>query len=176
MVKKILLALFIGLLALGGGIMVRQQQLSKNDFPTSDITQRLAEINLPDLAGKNHALSEWQGRLIILNFWATWCPPCREEIPEFIQLQTHYADKGLQFIGIAVDDNLPVADFVRTSGINYPVLLAPNEGPALAEQLGNSAGALPYTLIIDQHGNIIHLQFGRLTREKIESVIKPLLR
>ena len=82
------------------------------------------EFALRDLAGKSHRLAEWRGKLVLLNFWATWCPPCREEIPLFIDLQRRYAGQGLQIVGISIDDPAAVARYWQDMKINYPLLLA----------------------------------------------------
>jgi thiol-disulfide isomerase/thioredoxin len=81
-----------------------------------------------DLAGKAQALRQWQGKVLVLNFWAPWCPPCREEIPDFIRLQERHGQAGLQFVGVALDDPDKVAAFVDETGINYPILLGGDAG------------------------------------------------
>ena len=90
-------------------------------------------INLPDVFGNIHSISEWQGKILIINFWATWCPPCRKEIPEFIALQEQYSAKGLQFIGIAIDDQDSVQEYLVSTKINYPMLIGGVTGIALAQ-------------------------------------------
>ncbi|MEQ1530248.1 MAG: TlpA disulfide reductase family protein [Methylococcales bacterium] len=171
--KPVLMIIITGLLALGVGTAARQFQQAPADSTT---VNTLPNFNLPDISGRQHSISEWQGKLLIINFWATWCPPCLKEIPEFIKLQNQHAAQGLQFIGIAIDDNFAVADFIKTTPINYPNLIGQEEGISLAEQLGNVAGVLPFTVIVNQQGQIIYRQPGELSTEKVLTLITPLLK
>lgn len=169
---RMAIIVLVAVLALGGGILVRGM-LSTVET-SSPVT--LPDFNLPDVSGNQHTISEWQGKIRIINFWATWCTPCREEIPEFIALQKQYGDKGLQFIGIAIDDQEPVDEFVASNTINYPILLGGLNGIALAHQLGNIMDAVPFTLVVNQQGQIIHRHPGKFSREQITEIISPLLK
>ncbi|MBQ0724163.1 MAG: TlpA family protein disulfide reductase [Cycloclasticus sp.] len=125
------------------------------------------DFSLLDLEGEVRHINEWDGQYIVLNFWATWCPPCRKEIPEFIALQKKYGSAGLQFIGVAIDDTEAVSQFAMEMGFNYPNLIAESEGIALANQYGNTYGALPFSVIINREGQIIGRQVGLLSTQKI---------
>jgi len=165
------LIIIAALIALGFGIAAR------HFFPPAEKTAVSAppEFNLSELSGRQHNISEWKGKLLVLNFWATWCPPCRKEIPDFIALQEQYADKGLQFIGIAIEDKEPVAEYTATTKINYPILLGGDNGIALAHQLGNSVDAVPYTLVVNQQGQIIFRHPGEISKQQLAEIIVPLL-
>jgi len=128
-----------------------------------------------DLNGTLQPLKQWRGKVIVLNFWAPWCPPCRKEIPEFIQMQKQYRKQGLLFVGIAIDKKQPVQAFADETGMNYPVLLGGVKGVALSGAVGNRLGGLPYTLVIDRRGKIAATELGGLTRQKLERIVKPLL-
>lgn len=134
------------------------------------------EFKLPDLAGKQRYISEWQDKIRIINFWATWCPPCLKEIPEFIKLQNELNDKDIQFIGIVLEDKPVIEEYFKSHPINYPILIAGDEGIALSQKLGNIYNAVPFTLIINQYEQIIHRQPGEFKREKILKLITPLIK
>jgi thiol-disulfide isomerase/thioredoxin len=167
-----LIIIAAAMLALGGGILVREFLLPVEQTGPSS----LPNFSLPDVSGNQHNISEWQGKVRVINFWATWCPTCRKEIPEFIALQEQYAAKGLQFIGIATDDDQkPVDEYLATTKTNYPILIGGFTGTALAHQLGNTIDTVPFTLIVNQQGQIIHKQLGEFSRGKIMEIITPLL-
>ena len=139
------------------------------------IGDKRPQFSLPDMNGKMRSIDEWDGDVIVINFWATWCPPCREEIPEFIKLQKLYAENGLQFIGIALQTAEEVDEFVKVMGINYPILVGQGEVIQVAKQYGNHIGALPYTVIIDRQSYIAFTKRGPLQRHAAEQVISSLL-
>jgi len=132
-------------------------------------------FSLNDLNGVSHRSEEWQGKILVVNFWATWCPPCRKETPMFVELQELYAAKGLQFLGIAIDDLEQVKDFVDTYAVNYPILIGNDDAIELAKKYGNRFGALPYTVIINRQGTIVHAQAGEMERKKTENILRNLL-
>ena len=169
--KNTLYILFVGIIALTAGIFVQRLSISDPVKATSP----LLEFSLPDLSGKQRSITEWQGKIRIINFWATWCPPCLKEIPEFIKLQNQFNDKDLQFIGIAIEDKQSVEEYLSTIDINYPILIGGDEAITLSQQLGNIVNAVPFTLIIDRQGQIIHRQPGELSKEKILEIISPIL-
>lgn len=172
MKTKSLIFFIIAIIALSGGIFA--QRLSKNDQNKN--LDPLPEVSLPDLSGQQRNLSEWRGKVLIINFWATWCPPCRREIPEFIALQKELGHAGLQFIGIAIEEKEPVAEYLTFIGINYPMLIAGDAGIALSSQFGNRIGAVPFTVVVDRTGNIVHRHPGEITRNQLLEVVTPLLR
>lgn len=130
---------------------------------------------LPDLDNKPQALKQWQGKVLIVNFWAPWCPPCREEIPGFISLQKKYGGQGLVFVGIALDELSRVQSYVDEIGINYPTLIGGPEAGQLSTEAGNRLGGLPYTLVLDRAGKPIANFTGAVAEKKLEALITPLL-
>lgn len=153
---------------------------SRDDAPDREpssraVAERVYAARLADLAGGAPTLEQWRGRVLVVNFWATWCAPCREEIPAFVRLQERYGKRGLQFVGIAFDQPDKVAEFAREFHINYPLLLGGLETMELLRQAGNRAGVLPYTLVIDRHGNLVSREPGGLKEGRLESLLRPLL-
>ncbi len=173
MIKPIYLILFMALMvasmtSTAGFLWYSHSQ------PNTDSKLR-PTFSLPDLQGQTHTSSEWDGKVVVVNFWATWCPPCLKELPTFIKLQARYAERGLQFIGIALDDHQKVQTFVKKMGINYPVLLGNQEVIAVAQRFGNRLGALPFTAVIDREGYIQWRHAGEMHEQKAEQVILSLL-
>jgi len=161
-----LVSLFIGI-AVGAGGLYGYQRWSAD----RGIEARPA-FSLPDLQGKQHSISEWDGKLIVLNFWASWCPPCVREIPMFIKLQKKYEGQGLQFVGVAVDRHDAAEAFAKEKGINYPILQGMQSAMEVGDLYGNDAGTLPYTVVINRHGRIVTTFSQEVHRKLIESVIQ----
>jgi len=143
---------------------------------TADMDIALRSAAFPDLAGQTRTLGEWRGRVLVCNFWATWCAPCREEIPMFMAVRAKYAASGVEFVGIAVDNPSNVRQFAASFKISYPVLLAEADGLDLMRKLGNIAGGLPYTVVADRQGAIAHRKLGALKRDDLEGILAPMTR
>jgi thiol-disulfide isomerase/thioredoxin len=137
--------------------------------------EQLPEFEFRDLEGNLRNSSEWKGKVLVVNFWATWCPPCREEMPLFVDTQEQYSSNGLQFVGIAIDDPMMVRDFVDVYGINFPVLVGGPEAIKLANSMGNRFDSLPFTAIFDRDGTTRYVTAGQVAPEVLEKELKPLL-
>ena len=133
------------------------------------------EFAMKDIENNMRNIKEWDGKVILINFWATWCPPCKKEIPAFIALQQEYQDQGFQIIGIAIDEEDAVKDYADTMGINYPIMAAELEAMELARRYGNRVSALPYSAFIGRDGKISFALAGELSKAKTEEIIKKLL-
>jgi len=129
-------------------------------------------FSLPELTGQTLDLSAYRGKVVLLDFWATWCDPCREEIPHFVELQTNYRDQGLQVIGISMDDGPePVRDFYQRFHMNYPVAM----GNAKIGELYGGVLGLPIAFLIDRNGRIEAKHIGATSLSVLEREIKALL-
>lgn len=128
-------------------------------------------FNLVDLDGNAIDLNAYKGKVVVLNFWATWCPPCRKEIPDFNALQQQYGDKGLQFIGVALDEEEKVKKWATANTIAYPTVIADDN----IKKAYGEMSAIPVTILIDRQGNIRTKYIGMRQKAIVESMIAPLL-
>lgn len=144
---------------------------------TSSVTtpSTATDFALRDLAGKTHSLADYRGKLVLLNFWATWCPPCRKEIPLFIELQRRYQNQGLQIVGISIDNPEAVARYWQEMRINYPLLLADETTFELMAAYGNRTGGLPYSVLIDANGKVRGVKIGAYHEQELVMAIQAAL-
>lgn len=154
----------------------KQAVVVKNPIaPKEVVGTKMNDFSLFDVDGQQRSISEWQGKTLVINFWATWCGPCREEIPAFVELQQQYQNDGVQFIGIALQEAEEIRDFLKEFSVNYPSLVGAGDVIKVAKQLGNDIGALPYTVFIDHNGIISFTHRGALLKSDAEKVIQTLL-
>jgi len=145
-----------------------------NRFGEVDASRVLA-ATLPDLSGAPRTIGSWKGKVLVINFWATWCAPCLEEIPHFVRLQRQLGEQGLQFVGIAIDEPDKVAAYARRNAMNYPIMVGQFDAIELSKTAGNKAGGLPYTLVLDRSGRVISQHYGGLTEQTLKPIIAELL-
>lgn len=131
----------------------------------------LTHWSFNDLDGQERHMSEWAGKILVVNFWATWCPPCRKEIPAFIALQDRHAADGVQFIGIALDRVDAVREYAREQGMNYPVLVGETAVADYMRALGNTIGALPFSVLIGRDGTILESHQGEWHEAEVEAAL-----
>jgi thiol-disulfide isomerase/thioredoxin len=156
-------------LLLAGGVLLLAGVQSR----AAGFRKAAPDWQLSDVEGKAVKFSDFKGKVVILDFWATWCPPCRAEIPGFVALQKKYADKGLTVIGVSLDEQGPsvVKPFMRKFGVNYPVVMGNQK---IVLDYGGFT-AIPTTFIIDRQGNIVAVHEGLTDQATFESEIGPLL-
>jgi peroxiredoxin len=142
---------------------------------TELVGQTRPAFTLRDLNDEPVSISEWDGKVVLINFWATWCPPCRKEIPAFVETLNRHEHRGFRIVGIAIDDRDAVDEFVRSMNADYPQLLGEENGIALARRYGNRFGTLPYSVLVDRAGIIQFIKPGELKREELESQLELLL-
>ncbi len=157
-----------------GGCLAILPLLAGERIANTATQNRVApDWHLTSLDGKAIKLSDFKGKVVVLNFWATWCPPCRREVPDFVALQKQYADKGLVIIGVSLDEGgaAVVKPFVKKMGINYPVVMGDQKTIAAY----GGVQVVPTTFIIDKTGKVAAQHEGGADRATFEAEIKPLL-
>lgn len=154
----------MGAVALGAGALGigTARHLLRAQGPRSAEAQVLFDTTLPDRDGIPQPLRQWAGRVLVVNFWATWCPPCIAEIPDFMAAREAFHERGVEFLGIGIDQAAALVAFAQAKRIPYPIFLAGYDGHALAERLGNTDASLPYTLVLDRMGRVVTRHRGRM--------------
>lgn len=170
---------FIILAAIGALIGLLASGVEKwwqQDQPASSKTQldKLPEFSLTGMNGDIWHSDESAHKILVLNFWATWCPPCREEMPVFSKLQKEFAQRNVQFIGIAIDDREAVQEFIDSYGVDFTILMGNTETVALSERLGNRFSALPFTVIADKGGKVKFRHAGGVKEEQLRPLLAEL--
>ena len=174
--KLLLLVAVASALGMAAGFLIHQRFGGQTQAVAQPETfNGPVEFSLPDTHGETRKFSQWRGKLVLLNFWAPWCDPCRKETPLFVKAQKAWGEKGLQIIGLAVDEKQHVVQFMQDYGINYPILLGVDEGIDLMEKFGNNMGALPYSVFIDRQGEVISSKLGEFTAKELDEALKKLL-
>ena len=167
--KAVVLALL--LLASGLAGFVAYQFISTD----SAAARPAPAFELPDLDGTPRPSAEWDGDIQIVNFWATWCPPCIREIPLLVEIQEEYRDRGVTVIGIAVDETEAVAEFAADFDFNYPVVVGQEDAMNLAQAYAENFIGLPFTAFVDREGRIRHVHTGEIHRPELEEILAGLL-
>jgi thiol-disulfide isomerase/thioredoxin len=137
------------------------------------IPEKLPEITMPDTQGVTHKLSEWKGRPLMVNFWATWCDPCRREIPLLKRLRKERSGESLEIVGVAVDFRDAVIQYAHSIGIDYPVLIGEKDGIAAIDAFGMES-VFPFTVFADKQGRILTVKVGELHRDEADLILDSL--
>ncbi len=136
--------------------------VAASSTPASGAVAQLLSAPLRDVGGNPQTLAPYKGHVLVVNFWASWCGPCVAEMPELVRLHDAYGGKGIQFIGIGVDSAQNVQNFLKKVPVDYPILVSGFGGADLARSLGNAAGALPFTVVIDANGVVRSTKLGQI--------------
>jgi thiol-disulfide isomerase/thioredoxin len=140
-------------------------------WPTPKIPARLPAFSLSDLAGKPTPISHWGGKSLVINFWATWCAPCRREIPLLKTLASEWAGRDIAVVGIAVDYQDKVLNFAHEFTIDYPLLIGEQDALDVAAKFGMESPALPFTVFTDRRGEVVTLFVGELHRPQADLIL-----
>ncbi|MFC5527305.1 TlpA family protein disulfide reductase [Rhodanobacter ginsengisoli] len=171
--------LILGLAVLAAGIggiaeHRRQPALSMEDGTDSAlIGHAVPALTLPDLDGKLHSLSDYRGQRLLLNFWASWCGPCLDEMPTLNQAQKKFGEKGAIVVGIAMDEPDRVRAFLAAHPVSYPMLVGQLASPSSSEKLGDEDQILPYSVLIDGDGRILATHRGSLSTSRLDRWLAP---
>ena len=147
----------------------------KNGDNTGETNKVAPAFSVSNLKGGQLSLEDYKGKVVLVNFWATWCAPCKEEIPAFVEVYNDLADKGFVILGIALDEKDLVSEFSKKLNITYPVGYGEDDVAKINESYGNTLGALPYNVILDKQHNIVYTQPGPIPKERLRQLIMPLL-
>jgi len=125
--------------------------------------------------GKPANSQNWRGNVLVVNFWASWCPPCVEEMPALDRIAQEYASKNVLIVGIGIDSPSNIREFLLKTPVSYPIVLGGLEGSNLSKQMGNTQGALPYTVVINSKGKSIYTKLGKISEEELKKAINSAL-
>jgi thiol-disulfide isomerase/thioredoxin len=178
-VKVVVVTVLAGGISIGAAIF-GQHWLAGTKFDTAAPARgghadTLPDFRLPDLAGREIASSSWAGKILVINYWASWCPPCVREMPTLIRAQQAYDPGQFQVVGIAIDTQDAVEHFLVDHPVNYPILIGNVDSVEMSRRLGNRMHGLPFTVIFDRHGRRIFSQVGEVSAPTLEAQLAPLL-
>lgn len=143
--------------------------------PATPPAKPIFDLTLTDLNAQPQSLGQWRGKILVVNYWATWCHPCREEMPGFSRLQDKFRDKGVQFVGISIDDAPKIIEFQKETPVNYPLLIGDMGIMTSSAELGNTRQALPFTAVFDRQGRLAATKLGRLSEPELERQLAELI-
>jgi thiol-disulfide isomerase/thioredoxin len=164
----------ISLLALLAGV-VTSQWIHKTGLASDPAVKAFLGNSWQSPDGKLVDTQKWHGKVLVVNFWASWCPPCVEEMPTLDKLQQEFLQQKVLFVGIGIDSPSNIREFLSKTPVSYPIAIGGLEGSNLSKQLGNSQGALPYTIIINTKGKATYSKLGKISEEDVRSAIKSAL-
>ncbi|MGA9341535.1 MAG: TlpA disulfide reductase family protein, partial [Rhodanobacteraceae bacterium] len=157
-----------------GGWLQKPTQQTPREPAAARVGELRPDLTLPDLDGRSQTLSRWNGKLVLLNFWASWCTPCRAEMPLLQATQQAHAADGLQIIGVAIDDAAAARGFLRAHPVDYPVLIdAPENTVDSSEMFGNNRALLPYSVLIGPDRRVLAARFGSFTAASLDAWLAP---
>ena len=190
--KTVIIMLAVGIMAASAGYFMAMILSSSNDQqmlqPAMNATEAMLANDVEDMVGRERpdytlndingvqvSAADFNGQVLLVNFWATWCLPCVEEIPMLSELQKLYASRGFQVVGIALDDPQKAGQFAQLLDIGYPALVGTTDTVLVGRQYGNRAGLLPYSVLVDRNGIVQWAHLGALEKKELETLVQSLL-
>jgi thiol-disulfide isomerase/thioredoxin len=161
----------ISLLALLAGVL-SSHWISKTGLASDPAIKAFFANPWKTPEGKSIQSEEWQGKVLVVNFWASWCPPCVEEMPTLDRLQKDFLQQNVLFVGIGIDSPSNIREFLNKTPVSYPIVIGGLEGSNLSKQLGNTSGALPFTLIINSKGKAVYSKLGKISEDELKKALK----
>jgi len=174
MMQRTLVVLLAGFAALAGAVVATHEMAPAVAGGAASANTFFSQ-SFPDASGKQHVFSDYRGKVVVINFWATWCVPCVKEIPELSKISTEYSQRNVVFVGIGIDNASSIAEFQQKIPTSYPLLVAGATGSDLVREFGDTAGALPYTLILDDKGTVRATKLGPISEKELRAWLKPLV-
>jgi thiol-disulfide isomerase/thioredoxin len=168
--RKVLAYALVGAGAAAAGAVLAPLVLQRRSGAAA-----LLSTVFPDLQGQPRRLLDWKGSVTVTNFWATWCEPCREEMPLLADVRQRYRPKGVEVVGIGIDQVAKLVEFAANYKINYPLLVGDARALDVMRELGNRAGALPYTVILDRSGTLVGQRLGAFKPGELDRMLDPIL-
>ena len=162
--------LAVTILVAGAGMFAYWSTTSERS--EAEAVAELMGLRLPDVFGKNQSFAQWRNKVLIVNFWATWCEPCRKEVPVLLKVQAKHASNGVQIVGISLDSADNVRQFASEYKIGYPLVLGSMQVIDVTRRLGNKAAGLPYTLVLDKSGKVVTSHLGGISEPELERAIR----
>ena len=172
--RQLIIIVAISLLALLGGVLT-SQWVYKTGLASDPAVKAFLANSWQTPDGKTVDTQKWQGKVLVVNFWASWCPPCVEEMPALDKLQQEFLQQNVLFVGIGIDSPSNIREFLSKTPVSYPIVIGGLEGSNLSKQMGNSQGALPYTIIINAKGKASYSKLGKISEDDVRSAIKSAL-
>lgn len=169
--KSRLMVVAMAIVALGVGIA--GYHFGQDQTPSGGF--QVLKLRLADADGRPQGMQQWEGKILVINYWATWCPPCLEEMPGFSRLHQQYLAKGVQFVGIGVDLPDKIRHFRDSTKISYPLLVGGMDAVSSSVELGNKHQALPFTAIFDGQRRLLAVKLGRWQEADLERELQALI-
>ena len=172
--RQWIIVIIICLLALLGGVLT-SQWISKSGLASEPAVKAFFANSWRTPDGRIVDTQKWEGKVLVVNFWASWCPPCVEEMPTLDKLQKEFLQQNVLFVGIGIDSPSNIREFLEKTPVSYPIVIGGLDGSNISKQMGNSQGALPYTIIINTKGKSVYSKLGKISEEDIKKAIKDTL-